>query len=459
MLGALRGFIDSMAGRIFSVLVLGIAAAALAASLLAGLQRSADVTAERADRVVDRIVTALATDPPPPGTHRIGHFPAGQSVPALQVRIAQRLPQWRKITVSTVDAATCAAAPPPPPMPDPDARPATNAPPVPPPPPPVADPGAPRSLCYAVRLSDGSGRTIMLAVDAPPGAKAVEPVASTSFLVALALAVLALALIVARMAARPIARLAIAARSLGDDLDRPPIAKQGPSDVRDAIAAFNDMQARLRQTVEERTFMLAAISHDLRTPLTRLRLRMDAIPDTALRERLIADTAAMAALIEEGLELARLARGSGGAVMAVDVGALVFTVCEDAQEAGHEVSCTAASKLVIPTQMDALRRILNNLLDNALLHGGSACVKVSAIPGAVRICIADRGPGIPEAELDRVFEPFRQLDTARSHDRGSGLGLTITRILARHIGAEVVLANRAGGGVEAIVNLPYRQAL
>lgn len=446
-----------MAGRIFSVLVLGIAAAALAASLLTGLQRSADVTAERADRIVDRIAAALATDPPPPGTHRLNRFPAGQGVPALQQRIIQRLPQWRKVTVSTVDAATCAVAPPPPPVPDADLTPALTPPP-PPPPPPETDPAAPPPLCYAVRLSNGSGHAVMLAVDGPPGAKSVEPVASTSFLVALGLAVLALALFVARMAARPIARLAIAARTLGDDLDRPPIAEYGPGDVRDAIAAFNYMQARLRQTLAERTFMLAAISHDLRTPLTRLRLRMDAITDQALRERLIADTAAMAALIEEGLELARLARGGGGEVMAVDVGALVSTVCEDAQEAGHDVSCSAAaSKLVIHTQLDALRRILNNLLDNALLHGGSACIDVSAVAGAVRICIADRGPGIPEAELDRVFEPFRQLGTARSRDQGSGLGLTITRMLARHIGAGVDLVNRPGGGLEAIVTLPRPQ--
>ncbi|WP_419816346.1 sensor histidine kinase [Glacieibacterium sp.] len=430
-----------MAGRIFVVLIVGIAAAALLASALAGIQRRAEVAAERADRIVDRIVAVLESDPPPPGTRRLDRLPSGIAAPAIAQRIAARISDARDVAVVSVDAAVCARVGPSPPPPPPiDQRRA-----------PSVGPELPRPLCYAVRLAQGAGRPVAFAVDAPPRPGPSEPIASTAFLAALAIATVALALIVARMAARPIARLGAAAQDLAADLDASPVAESGPGDVRRAIAAFNDMQVQLRRTVEERTYMLAAISHDLRSPLTRMRLRLDGIDDARLRDKLVTDVQAMTVLIEEGLELARLSRETDAALVPVDIAALVASLCEDAQDVGQPVSFEPSTRIVERTQADALRRIVTNLIDNALLYGGEARVWIDTDDGATSIHIADRGPGIPIGDLDRVFDPFRRLDTARTGGQGSGLGLTIARLLARRIGCTIGLRNRQHGGLFANV--------
>ena len=200
--------------------------------------------------------------------------------------------------------------------------------------------------------------------------------------------------------------------------------------------------------------MLAAISHDLRSPLTRMRLRLEGMTDTDLRDRLIADAQTMTALIAEGLELARLSRDTDTDRVAVDIGALVTSLCEDAQDIGQHVSFQPPARTIAMTQPEALRRIITNLIDNALHYGGSAQVEVVSGEGGVWIHVLDRGPGIPQAELERMFEPFRRLDTARSNGKGSGLGLTIARMLARRIGCTVALQNRSDGGLCAIVSVP-----
>ncbi len=440
MLIALRRFIDSMAGRIFMVLIVGIAAAALVASVLAVFQRRAEISAERADRVVDRIVAAVAAGPPPPGTRRLDQLPNGDPAPAIALRIAERISGAHDIAVNSVGAAVCARVGPPPPPPP--AR-AFRAP---------AVPGPLRPLCYAVRLALGAAQPIFLAVDAPPRPGPTEPIASASFLVALGLAVVALALVVARMAARPIARLGAAAQGLAANLEARSVVETGPGDVRRAIAAFNDMQVQLRRTVEERTYMLAAISHDLRSPLTRMRLLLDTIPDATLREKLIADVRAMTALVEEGLELARLSRETDAALVPVDIGALVASLCEDAQDVGQPVSIEPGPRIVERTQPEALRRIIANLIDNALLYGGGAELSVDVVDGVTRVQVADRGPGIPAADLDRVFDPFRRLDASRPGGQGSGLGLRIAQLLARRIGCTITLRNREHGGLVATVS-------
>lgn len=445
MLNAIRRFVDSMAGRIFGVLILGIATAALVASVLADWQRSAEVSSERADRVVDRFAAALAADPPPPGTHRLNQLPVGTPAPTIVRRLAVRMPDLRGVAVNRVAPASCAPLPPPPPSPPPPQPPATGPhPPLPPPP----------LACYAVRFQQGGGIPLVLAIDAPPSPGLSEPVASPAFLLILALAAVALALVVARMAARPIERLGQAAQTLAADLHAAPVAERGPGEVRHAMRAFNTMQVRLVQTLEERTYMLAAISHDLRSPLTRMRLRLEGMTDTALRDRLIADAQTMTALIEEGLELARLSRDTDADRVAVDIGALVTSLCEDAQDIGQHVSFQPPARTIAMTQPEALRRIITNLIDNAMHYGGSAQVEVVSREGGVWIHVLDRGPGIPEAELERMFEPFRRLDAARSNGKGSGLGLTIARMLARRIGCSVALQNRSEGGLRAIVGIP-----
>ncbi|WP_267380062.1 ATP-binding protein [Sphingomonas sp. GC_Shp_6] len=450
MLNGAGRFADSMAGRIFAVLILGIIAAAAVASLLAGRERDAQIAAERADRVADRVVAAIGADPPPPGTRRLERVPPGVPDSALAGRLADRLPGWPSVIAAHVDPALCPPAPPP--APPPPAAPGGV-------PPPVPAPAPSGAGCYVVRLAGRAGAPVLLAIDAPPAGPRGAPVASRSFLVTLGVVVLLLALIVARMAARPIERFGAAAQDLAANLDADPLVESGPGDVRRAIGAFNDMQVQLRRTLDERTYMLAAISHDLRSPLTRMRLRLEAIADEAVRDKLIADARAMEALIAEGLELARLSNDHGVAFVPVDIGALAASLCEDAQDVGHPVTFDPpAHRLVAPTQPEALRRILANLIDNALLHGGGAEVRLESDGTALRLHVADRGPGIAAADLERVFDPFRRLDAARPSGRGSGLGLTIARLLAHRIGAAIGLADRPGGGLTATVTIPLRRA-
>lgn len=427
-----------MAGRIFAVLVIGIVAAALVASVLAGLQRRADVSAERFDRVIDRILAQLQTDSLIPGVHRLQAWPEGTTEIRLVQRLAVRAPNLRDVAAESAPSPNCAPPPPVPPSPGFD-----------PPPPPAP----PSPNCYVVRLADGRGQGILLAVDAPPTPRLVDDSFNWAFIAGLCVSALLLAMVIARMAARPIARLGAAAQQLAADLDADPIPAGGPSEVRRTISAFNDMQVELRRAVEERTYMLAAISHDLRSPLTRMRLRLDAIDDATLRAKLIEDARIMDRLIEEGLDFARLSHTSEP-FERVDVRALISSLCEDAQDVGQPVGCTELPPVIVRTRPEALRRILTNLVDNAVAYGQRADLAVTIREETLKIEVTDNGPGIPPETLATVFEPFHRLDSARSAGGGTGLGLTIARLLARGIGGSILLHNRVGGGLSACVTIP-----
>ncbi|MDH7639367.1 sensor histidine kinase [Sphingomonas oryzagri] len=426
-----------MVGRIFAVLMIGIVAAALAASILAGLQRRSDVSAERQDRVIDRVLTQISTGEAIPGLHRLQAWPKGTPEDRLARRLAARAPEWRNIAAASVPAPDC-APPPPAPMP------LGSLPPVPPPPP---------SHCYAVRLVDPQGNSVLLAVDAPPTPSLVDDSFSWAFIAALCVAALLLALVIARMAARPMTRLGLAAQQLATDLGADPIVARGPSEVRRTIEAFNDMQVELRRAMEERTYMLAAISHDLRSPLTRMRLRFDAIQDATLRDKLIEDAWIMDGLIEEGLDLARLSR-SVEPFERVDIRALVTSLCEDAQDVGQPVRFSTLPPMIVRTRPEALRRILTNLVENALAYGNEADLSATIAADSVSIEVRDTGPGIAAEALTKVFEPFHRVDGARAPAGGTGLGLTIARLLAQKIGGSISLKNRAGGGLSATVTVP-----
>jgi len=280
--------------------------------------------------------------------------------------------------------------------------------------------------CRLVELNLSDGTALKLALQYPALARRTGAAFDPWFLSLLALAIIGLAYVVARIASSPLQRLAAAAIQLGQDLQRPPLPVTGPIEVRRAAEAFNTMQQRLQRHLGERTQMLAAITHDLQTPLTRLRLRLENVEDENLRDRLIGDLAAMQALIREGLELARSAESVEQRV-ALDLDSVLHSIAEDAFEAGHDVRFEQECGVVLP-------------------------LRPLAIHGQVQVRIRDHGPGLDEHQREAVFTPFFRLESSRSRQTGGvGLGLTIARTLAEKEGAHLQLQNHPDGGLEAIV--------
>ena len=270
----------------------------------------------------------------------------------------------------------------------------------------------------------------------------------------LLLAAIVVSLLAVRWLTRPLARLAGAAERLGRDLDQAPLAEDGPDEVRRAVGAFNTMQARLQRLVNDRARLLAAISHDLKTPLTRMRLRSAMLDDTALRERLEADVDEMARLVETTLEFARDATGEES-VVPLDVDALVGSLQADYEETGQQVEVEGHAAMPYPGRTSALRRALANLVDNALAYAGTATIEIADTARALELRVLDRGPGLPDDELERVVEPFQRGEVSRSRATGgTGLGLAIVRDIARVHGGELALANRPGGGLVVTLRLP-----
>ncbi len=263
-----------------------------------------------------------------------------------------------------------------------------------------------------------------------------------------------LAFVVARMTARPIKQLAIAAGELGRDIDRAPLPETGPPEIRQAATAFNAMQARIRRQIQHRTHMLAAITHDLQTPLTRLRLRIEKVADAELRNKLIDDMAVMQSMVREGLELAR-SMDSAEPMQRLDIDSLLNSVCADASDAGQDVTLEGRAGVLVMAQPGALRRCLTNVIDNAVKYGRYARVTAAHEHDKIAIRIRDGGQGIPEEQLEAVFEPFQRLESSRSRDTGgTGLGLTIARNIAENHRGSLALRNHPGGGLEATLRLP-----
>ncbi|KAF1045003.1 ATP-binding protein [Xylophilus sp.] len=269
------------------------------------------------------------------------------------------------------------------------------------------------------------------------------------------LAFLLAAWIGARWLARPVRRLAAQARALGRDIHRPPLPETGGTvESREAARVFNQMQARIRQQLAERDRFVAAVSHDLRTPLTRLRLRAETLEDERERAAFSRDIAEMDDMIRLTLDYLRGA-ADGEQPVPVDLAALAQTVADDrsCEGAAVQVQGHAAPLAVRPS---ALRRCIENLVGNALRYAGGAVeIHIADAPDAVRIAVTDRGPGLPPDELERVLEPFYRLEASRNRDSGgAGLGLSIASEIAARHGGRLLLRNRGGGGLEAIIELP-----
>ncbi len=311
--------------------------------------------------------------------------------------------------------------------------------------------GAWRGLQVAVKLSDG--QWLSFATSLPQGAPSV----SWQFIISMALMgviVIAVSVWAVRRLTAPLGMLSAAADRLGRDVAAEPLAETGTSEMQRAARAFNRMQERLRRLVESRTQMLAALSHDLRTPLTLLRLRAEEVADTDERDKMLATIAEMNEMIGTTLAFAR-DEVHAEPRRRVDVAALLASVVDDMADAGLPVTMAAAAPLTHECQPGALKRAITNLLDNAVKYGKRAEAAITSTAKTIEITIDDDGPGIPEEELPRVFQPFYRVEESRSRDTGgTGLGLAIAQSIVQAHGGELTLANRPGGGLRAAITLP-----
>jgi signal transduction histidine kinase len=431
---SLLRYADTMAGRLFVLLLVGTVGSAVLVLAYADAQRRTDLRGMRVDRVGDRLSDFLtlvnhAQEPLRAYllTTRIGGIRAasGREVPleedaVLAAGLTART--GRPVLAVRANAASCVL--------------------------PNADSGG---ECWLLSTTLSDGVPVRLQLRARP----LEESYTLRWLVALFLTpgIAIVAFLVARMAAAPLRELSRAAQALGVDLDRRPIDEVGPREVRHAARAFNVMQAELRNSLVEKTQLLASITHDLQTPMTRLRLRLERVTDEALRSRLIDDVATMQGLIREGLNYARHAQTSEP-IASIALDNLLEVVIEDAMAAtGKNVTFDRHCSCDVEARPRALQRCLSNLLDNALKYGNSAEVSAAAIDNTVRVVIRDRGPGIPPDKLQAVFDPFVRLESTSQSADGVGLGLTIAKMLAEKNEASLTLRNHEEGGLEAILIL------
>jgi two-component system osmolarity sensor histidine kinase EnvZ len=302
-----------------------------------------------------------------------------------------------------------------------------------------------------VHLVDGS----WLSFTPPERSWGLNARARIAVIIALGLvATLLVAWIATRQLANPLQRFASAARRFGGDLSAPPIKIEGPHEIRQAIIAFNTMQAQIQHFIGERTHMLAAISHDLRAPLTRMRLRSEFMEDLDHQRKLIRDVEEMQSMINSALAFFRedthLERST-----AFDLSELLQTIVDDYRDQDIAVDFAGPAHLVYDGRPLGIKRVIVNLLENAVKYAQHPGITLGGDDDTICIEVSDEGPGIPEAAIQRVFDPFFRLETSRNRDTGGvGLGLSAARAIVREQGGELTLNNRKGAGLEARVELP-----
>ncbi|MNP99251.1 Sensor protein RstB [compost metagenome] len=308
----------------------------------------------------------------------------------------------------------------------------------------------PRHIQARVVLSDGQPAVLDIELSRMRPAPWLAAVLGLQLLLLAGCAWLAV-----RLAVRPLTRLARAAEELDPDRKSPLMDEAGPAEVAHAAVAFNAMQDRISAHLAERMQMLGAISHDLQTPITRMKLRTEFMDPSADRDKLAQDLNEVERLVREGIDYARSAHGKTEAPARIDLNAFLDSLVCDYQDTGKDVSLSGDTVPPLSTRPHALRRILGNLIDNALKFAGAAEVRVAAPDGGrLSIFVLDRGPGIPAGELDAVLQPFYRLESSRSRDTGgTGLGLAIAHQLAAALGGTLVLSNREGGGLSAEVRI------
>jgi signal transduction histidine kinase len=320
-------------------------------------------------------------------------------------------------------------------------------------------PRLPPNLVISAHLADGQWLNVGTLLPQPNSDWAMPGLVSMGVM---AVALFVIVTFMVRRLTRPMAELAVAAERLGRGEAVPPVPERGPADVRETTRAFNRMHARLQRFVQDRTRMLAAISHDLRTPITSLRLRAEFIEDEEIRQKILETLDDMQRMAEATLAFAR-EEAAQEDTRPVDLAALIESVCADLADIGQDVTFAAAARSHYLGRPSSLKRALRNLIENAVAYGQRARVALEPGHHEWHIVIDDDGPGIPEADFERVFAPFVRLEESRNPETGGvGLGLAISRSIVRGHGGDITLENRCGEqgtlGLRVTIRLPRDEA-
>lgn len=310
---------------------------------------------------------------------------------------------------------------------------------------------ATRFLLISMRLGDGTWVDVTATRNLDPRSGLHSVALSTTIMV---LGVIAVAALLIRQLTRSLSALVDAANRLDPNAGGTPVPENGPSEVKALSIAFNDMQRRVKRLVDDRTQTLAAISHDLKTPLTRLRLRSEDIPDRELVQAMAADLAEMEAMLDSTLAFLR-GDQIDEETKPIDLGSLLDTITSDLTDLGFDVCLDTTSPVIARGRHLALKRALWNLAENAVKYGNRARISLRERNARAVITIEDDGPGIPASEKEAIFRPFYRIDDSRNRETGGvGLGLSVASAIIQSHGGELTLENRAGGGLNTIVVLP-----
>jgi signal transduction histidine kinase len=307
-------------------------------------------------------------------------------------------------------------------------------------------------VIVSLALPDGGWLNFAVPIETPESSWSFRFGLSMAIMLA---AVAVFSILLVQHISRPLATFARAAQRLGVDVDAPSIPETGPAEVRKVTQAFNEMQNRIKRFVEDRTQMIAAISHDLGTPITRMRLRAEFVEDDEQRLKMLADLDDMEKMTLSALSFVRDEADHEPQAM-VDLRTVLQRICDDAKDVGHQVTLQIGDEPVpYGCRPVAMRRAISNLVENAIRYGAKAHLTLQETSDSVFVNIEDRGPGIPEDRLDDVFKPFHRLDESRNRETGgTGLGLTVARTIVRAHGGDIVLRNRDKGGLRVSVTLP-----
>lgn len=306
----------------------------------------------------------------------------------------------------------------------------------------------------AMRLSLDAQQDVLVHFDQALESTRPPFVGIALYIAAVSALVLWIAWIAVRMATRPLEVFTQAANRLAHDVETAPLSTDGPVEVRDAARAFNAMHVEIRRQLQERSQILAAISHDLKTPLTRLALRLATVESDEQRALMEADVDAMAGLVQEGLDFAR-SQQLREAKVPVDLNRLVQCIVDQAMDLGHDCQMQGHCARPFPAAPRALERVLQNVVDNGLRYGTQVRITLRDHTDAVEIQVHDNGPGLPAELLDKVFEPYFRAESSRSRSTGgTGLGLSIARNLVQAHGGRIDLAPGDSGGLVVRIYLP-----
>lgn len=309
----------------------------------------------------------------------------------------------------------------------------------------------PHLALISMKLPDDTWVNVSLVSWSPRASSGHGALLSTTLM---AVGAILVSVFLVRWLTQPLSRFADAAKHFYRSPEIVPVAESGPREVRALASAFNDMQRRIGRLIDDRTQALAAVSHDLKTPITRLRFRVDEIADPGARAAAEADLDDMERMLDQTLAYLRGDRADEE-IKFVDLVAILETVTGDLVDAGRPVELEGAPSAVLPGRRLALKRAFANLVDNALKYGVSATVRVVDAADEVEVRIDDRGPGIPEADMERALAPFVRLEPSRNQETGGfGLGLTIAQAIIAGHGGRLTLANRPEGGLKVQVRLP-----